>query len=57
MITPPRRRSLAVKLAWVLLVLGVASIVVATLVLTRESAVSLRIVEAHVREIESRRDA
>lgn len=42
-------------LAWTLLVLGVSAIVLAALVLTRESIVSLRIVEAHVEEIGSRR--
>ena len=40
--------------AWGMLVLGVACILLATAMLTRESAVSLRIVEAHAREIESR---
>lgn len=39
---------------WALLVLGVACILIATLVLTRESALSLRIVETHAREIQSR---
>ena len=40
--------------AWTLMVLGVAAIVFAALVLTRESVVSLRIVEAHVDDIEAR---
>ena len=41
-------------IAWGLLLVGVGCIVAATLVLTHESALSLRIIQDHAREIESR---
>jgi hypothetical protein len=40
--------------AWLLLVGGVSCLVVSSLALVRESAVSFSVVEAHAREIESR---